>query len=131
MRQPYGNSIPHKWPFGEAAPPPNVVQMRQFEGFLRRRLDSSSRNGFDWCRRPSRADSQGYVDTQVDADCIDEHWGGWPQNSKLLSQGATKVASLSVELVYDDRRIKVVLMLGPWISIPQGAVAAGGKCRLL
>lgn len=30
-------------------------------------------------------------------------WRGWPQNSKLLSQGVTKVARLSVELVYDDR----------------------------
>src|SRR6185312_3299435 len=67
------------------------------------------------CRRQAtplmRAESPCNVDAQVDADCINEHWRGWPQDGKLLSQGATKVVCLVMKLVYDDRRIEVVLIL--------------------
>src|SRR4051794_12465915 len=58
-----------------------------------------------------RANSQGYIDAQVDADSINEHRCGWPQHGKLLSQSATKVPRLGVELVDDDRRIEIVLIL--------------------
>src|SRR5690349_20434106 len=58
-----------------------------------------------------RAESRCNVDAQVDADCINEHWRGGPQHGKLLSQGATKVVCLGMKLVYDDRRIEVVLIL--------------------
>ena len=50
-----------------------------------------------------RVGSRCNVDTQVDANCINEHWRGWPQHGKLLSQGATKVVCLGMKLVYDDR----------------------------
>jgi len=56
------------------------------------------------------------------------------QHGKLLSQGATKVVCLGMKLVYDDRRIEVVLILqerARTLDLDSPGLAAGGKCRLL